>query len=80
MPKKNPDNEPDQGNKPDPGNVGVDSGKGSGSGSPASESQEGRTWTRGDDPENAAEELRKANRGSTGGELNQPVPKNTPRA
>jgi hypothetical protein len=57
---------------------GPDSGSGTGSGTPASTNQEGRSWSRGDDPEAANEELLKANRGSTGGELNVPPPKTTP--
>lgn len=64
-------------NTPDPGNVGPESGSGSGRGTPASAGEQ--TWTRGNDPEAAAQALREANRGTSGGELNNPVPKNTPR-
>lgn len=39
-----------------------------------------RTWTRGDDPEAAAEALLAANRGSSGGEYNAVVAKTTPDA
>ena len=75
--KKDDQNEPDAGDQPQA--KGPQEGSGTGSGTPASESQdEGKKWTRGDDPEDAAEQLRMANRGSTGGELNQPIPNRTP--
>lgn len=70
MPKKN---------TPDPGNVGPESGSGAGAGTEAAES-EGPTWTRGNDPEAAAQALREANRGTSGGELNRTIPKSTPSA
>lgn len=35
-------------------------------------------WTRGNDPEAAAAALFEANRGTTGGGLNQAIPKTTP--
>ena len=68
MPKKN---------VPDPGNVGPESGSDKTQGTEDAP-QEEPSWTRGNDPEAAAEALRQANRGSTGGELNMPVPKHTP--
>lgn len=72
MPKKN---------VPDPGNVGAQNGSGAGAGTEASESASAdRTWTRGNDPEAAAQALREANRGTSGGGLNQAVPKTTPSA
>lgn len=71
---------PKRKNTPDPGNVGSESGSGAGAGTQASESQEGRTWTRGNDPEAAAQALREANRGTSGGGLNQTIPKSTPSA
>lgn len=42
--------------------------------------RQGKTWTRGNDPQAAAEALMAANRGSSGGELNVTIPKTTPRA
>lgn len=70
MPKKN---------VPDPGNVGPESGS-----EPAPRTQEAPqdqpAWTRGNDPEAAAEALRQANRGSTGGAANMPVPRYTAEA
>ena len=71
MPKKN---------TPDPGNVGPESGSGAGSGTEATQSPGGRTWTRGNDPEAAAQALLEANRGTSGGELNRTIPKSTPSA
>ena len=52
-------------------------GAGTGAGGDAPEPGK-RTWTRGDDPKAADEELLQANRGSTGGELNQPLRRQTP--
>lgn len=74
---KNPRNEPDAGDTPEA--KGPQQGSGSGSGTPQpEETKQDRTWTRGDDPDKAQEELMMANRGSTGGELNQTIPLRTP--